>query len=301
MLAGYENKQPYFEVLLIERLREYLSRSFLKRDTTSFNSASVAVTSSSLYFSGLFESRTHLLDVTSELGSLVSAVSCKDPHVSCVITLVDGHFILNPLIVKILCDHVRRTGTVLSYRVYSFTGSLLFSCDNIINLYYTPDIMVLDKISSWEPRVNKIAVDPSVALDKQLYDCAIAGLETHFSSTSSSCYGAAVLVDGFIYFGGVYSCFDKRLNLHAEMSAALCAFVDSRYAISHVAVVSHKFVDTVTLMCGCCRQFFSEIVLKTGVPITVFCFSYDGSHVLTLPLNDLLPYVWNSGDSAGKI
>src|SRR3989344_5045922 len=90
---------------IFSELKTFLNRSWLKRETTRFNSASCAITNNNVHFSGLMESRTHLLDVTSEHSAITLAVSRKDPLVKEVITLVDGEFEENPLVYKILGDH----------------------------------------------------------------------------------------------------------------------------------------------------------------------------------------------------
>jgi len=280
---------------LFSQLKQQLSRSWLKRDSTSFNSSSVALTNDGKYFSGLMESRTHLLDITSEHAALAQAVSCKDAQVTEVITVVDGEFMLNPLVVKVLADHVRRTGIPVSYRVFDTSAKQLYHCDNIMNLYYTPSILVLDKIKPWQKSSNWTSLDSSRDIKDQLRECALLGMQTHFSSNTKTSYGAAVVAGDRIYFGGVYSSFDHRMNLHSEMVAALSAINDGHRDISWIGIISNKFVTDLPHMCGCCRQFFSEIQSKTGTLITVTAFSFDGSQTLDISLNEYLPAQWSSG------
>src|SRR3989344_2639426 len=237
---------------LFNSLKENLSKSWIKNDKNKFNSSSVAITSSNKYFSGLVESQTNLLDITSEHASLVLAISNKDAFVNSVISLVSGEFILNPLIVKILCDHVRRTGVNFSYS------------------------------------------DLTKDLAKQLKECALLGTETHFSSSSKSLYGASILVGNKIYFAGVHSSFDKRLNLHAEMSVFLSALSDGNTSIEALGIVSTKFKNDIAHVCGCCRQFLSEIQNKNGISIEVYCFSYETENVFKIKLEDYFPYAWEN-------
>src|SRR3989344_1071215 len=278
---------------LFNSLKENLSKSWIKNDKNKFNSSSVAITSSNKYFSGLVESQTNLLDITSEHASLVLAISNKDAFVNSVISLVSGEFILNPLIVKILCDHVRRTGVKLSYSVFDLYKNNLFYCEDIMELYYKPPVDVLEKIKDWKFRNNFIYYDLTKDLAKQLKECALLGTETHFSSSSKSLYGASILVGNKIYFAGVHSSFGKRLNLHAEMSVFLSALSDGNTSIEALGIVSTKFKNDIAHVCGCCRQFLSEIQNKNGISIEVYCFSYETENVFKIKLEDYFPYAWD--------
>jgi len=288
MLANYETKKPY-----LDNLSKYLNRSWLKKDVTKFNTSSVAISEQKEYYSGLLESKTHLLDINSELAALSIAVSNKDPHIKEVISLVDGDFVLNPIVVKVLCDHVRRTGTNIMYRVYDLQGSELYSL-NVMDTYYKPSIEILEKIKYWSLRDNKIRVNYNLGLKEQLRECALKGMETHFSAGTKTLYGAAVLAGDYIYFGGVYSSFDHRMNLHAEMTAAVSAISDGNKEITAVGIISTKFVSDVAHVCGCCKQFLSEIMAKNEKEMKIYCFSFDGSKSLEMPLKDYFPFAWDS-------
>lgn len=275
--------------------RETLAKSWLKRDTTRFNSASVAVTKNKYHASGLFESRTHLLDVTSEHAALALAINRKDPHVTKIVTVVEGKYLPNPLVIKIIADHHRRTGTDLKYEVYDKQGKMLYRQESAKNELYNPPVEILDTIKNWNPCENSIEFDNKKPVKQQLKKAALQGMQTHFSSNTKTKYGASVLAGDKIYFGGVHSSYDRRLNLHAEMVAAISAINDLNRQISHVALVSNKFRDEVPHMCGCCRQFYSEIQEKIKKPIKVFTFSYDGSKEFEMMLDDYLPAKWHSG------
>ena len=292
--VSLDNKQQFIESEVFFHLQQQLAYSWLNKDKTSFNSSSVAFTYKKEYYSGLIESQTHLLDISSEQASLALAVSAQDPHVYKMVTLVDGHFDPNPLVIKILADHVRRTATPLAYLVINKDGKVLFNLNDVMDTYYKPSIKTLEKIRTWFPQPYKISLSSEDDISKILETCARKGMDTHFSSSTSSCYGAAVIANNTVYFSGVYSSFEKRLNIHAEMVSAIAAFADGNTDISHVAIISNKFVDDLTHMCGCCRQFFSEVQEKNNKPIEVYSFSFDGKKRQKFSLSNYLPYAWNS-------
>lgn len=282
---------------LFEEIKTALKLSWLKRETTKFNSASIAITETKFHTSGLIESRTNLLDITSEQAAIALAVSCKDPNVKEVISVVDGDFIVNPIVIKVLADHTRRTGISIRYTVLDTAEKLIFTAPNASKLYdtYAPPIVPLEKIKGWSPRENVIKLNENEDKIAQLRSAALQGMETHFSADSKTSYGSSVLANGKLYFGGVYSSFDHRLNLHSEMVAALAAIMDNNREIEAVGIISNKFVDELPHMCGCCRQFFSEIQEKTKKEIEVFVFSFDGKQVFRAKLSDYFPSSWSPG------
>ncbi len=287
--------------MLIKKAKEYLNKSWLKKEKPQYNSSSIAITENGEHASGIFESRTHLLDITSEQAATALAVSRKDPHITEMITVVEGDFTLNPLVVKFLADHARRTGTPITYKVYDKELTELFSCENIYNLYYAPRIEVLNKIAGWKPRSNWIWFDDKKNLKEQLRVGAIQGMETHFSSNTNTTYGAAVKAGDRIYYGGVYSSYDRRLGLHAEMVAVLAAIMDDKKEITHVAVISSKHTERPAQMCGCCRQFLTEIQQKTKKPIKIIACSLNGTNDFETTLDEYLPAQWNpEEDNEGK-
>ena len=186
-------------------------------------------------------------------------------------------------------DHVRRTGTRLSYTVLDTEGKERFHCDDVYNLYYKPPIKPLEKIAGWTKRVP--IVEGNI---EGLYECAKRGTETHFSSGTASKYGAAMLVEGKIYYGGNYSSFDHKNTLHAEMVAMINVLAAGKQNIEAVGIVSNKFMDEPVKMCGCCCQFLMEIEQRTGMPITVYAFSFDGTQQEKMLLKELLPNAWYS-------
>lgn len=291
MSAGLDRRQ------IFSKLNEFLTHSWLKRDVTKFNSASAAITDNGIHFSSLIESRTHLLDITSEQAAIAVAVSRKDPVIKEIITIVDGEFLVNPIVIKILADHTRRTGIPIKYTVLNKDGKQLFTAPDTSKLYniYVPEIVYLEKIRDWSPQQNWIQFDVNQDKIAQLRSAALKGMETHFSSDTKTSYGSAVLANGRFYFGGVYSSFDHRLNLHSEMVASIGAIMDGNKEVEVVGIISNKFVDDLPHMCGCCRQFFSEIQEKNKKLIEVVVFSFDGTQTFRIWLDEYFPSSWSSG------
>jgi len=300
MLADFAAKQTFSNLEMFKKAKAASKLSWLKRDTTKFNTGSVAITKNGVHISGLMESRTNLLDITSEQATIALSVSKKDPHINEIVTVVEyepgTEFLVSPIVIKILADHTRRTGTVINYTIFDKEGETLFTTSDASKVYniYVPPILPLDKIKDWVPQANshKITSEDKVL---QLRNAALKGMETHFSADSKTSYGSAVIANGKLYFGGVYSSFDHRMNLHSEMVAALAAIMDGSRDIETVSIISNKFIDELPHMCGCCRQFFSEIQEKTKREIEVFVFSFDGKQVFRTKLNEYFPSSWHSG------
>ncbi|RMD57643.1 hypothetical protein D6825_03420 [Candidatus Woesearchaeota archaeon] len=280
----------------IELARPYLKRSWLKRESTECNTASIAIAKNGLHASGKMESRTHLLDVTSEQAALAIATARGDPCVSEVITIAQGDWSLSILAIKIMVDHARRVGTRIAYSAYSVSGEKLFSCTDVSDLFYTPGEDIIENISSWNPEKNEKEIEIAENSTLELRAAAIRGSRFHFSSGTATKYGAAVEAEGKLYSAGAYSSYDRRLNLHAEMVAALCAIADGNKNITKVGIISNKFKKEPVQMCGCCRQFFSEIEKKTGRKITIIGFAYETDSSFETTLDKYLPGAWHSGD-----
>ena len=286
--------QKSFDEQVHRQLINHLERSWRKEGSTSLNTSSVAITKTGKYYSGLLESQTHLLDITSESAALALAVANKDPLVEEVITVVDGLFELNPLVIKMLIDHGARTGKKIAYQVFDTSGNNVFNQSKVVYQGYNPEGREIQKVKEWIPETNGFTLDMKKSINEQLFVGAIKGCETHFSSGTKSLYGAAVVAAGKMYWAGAYSMFDKRLMLHAEMVAALTAFADGKRDISHVGAISSKCETVPVEMCGCCRQFFVEIQQQTNQPIKVISFSYDGKKVKERMLSEYLPDPWTS-------
>jgi len=280
---------------IFEKLNKTLKKSWLVNGWP--NSSSVAVTGSSAYFSGYFESQTHLLDISSEQGAIVLAVSSKDPKIEKIITLVEKKFEPSPLVFKFFIDHIKRTSKNFSYQVVNKQGQTLFFSEDARKLipFYNPKEEILEKIENWRPRGNKMSYNSSAPIYGQLKEAAEKGIETHFTKTSKgSLYGASVLAGDNIYFGGGYSCPDQRLGLHAEMVAALGAIMDGNREISWIGLISNKFIQRPSRICGCCRQFLMELQQKSKIPIKIARFSYEADDKIETNLSVCLPDFWSS-------
>jgi cytidine deaminase len=112
---------------------------------------------------------------------------------------------------------------------------------------------------------------------------------------SASGYGAAVVTsEGNIFSSGQYSSFEKRLNIHAEMGAVLNSLMHQRKNIIALALVSSKFKDVPCEICGCCRQFLSEMSSRFNLNLTYYCFALETDAYKTYTLEELLPSPWSS-------
>tara|TARA_Y100000310_G_C20629128_1_gene787619 strand:- start:717 stop:1550 length:834 start_codon:yes stop_codon:yes gene_type:complete len=275
MSASSEAKQLFIKFLPL--LQKGLERSFVNKEKTGFRTSSIAIASKE-YLGVAFDSQTHLLYVPPEQASLAIAVANKDPFVHTIITLFEGEYEVNPLISKILNDHMKRTGKTIHYYVFNNQGEVLH--EEITET----KVELLEKCKEWE-------VTSNVSSSENLLEEAKKGAETHFTSSSTSLYGAVVLANK-TYYAGVYSAFDRRLGLHAEMVAVLSALAAGDKNIKRVAVVSTKFKEEPTHCCGCCRQFLAEIQKETNVPIEINAFSWNGKEE-TLLLDEYLPHSWS--------
>ena len=254
-----------------EKLIAYFSRSWNTEENHPFNSVSCARTENREYYSGKWGSKTHLLTHPSELGAILHATSALDPKINEIITMVNqNHFTSS--IIPLLESHAARTGNEIQYRVYTREGNKL------VNQTISPHHAFLNPSQfwkEWSSRPFSIPFEPSKPLDQQLYDAAIAGMRAHFGTKEKfTHYGAAVKAGERIYFTGVYSNPDERMGMHPEMGAALLARMDGQDQIDAVGVVSEKFVDKPTSMCGLCRQTYAEIVEGQKQDVKLFTFSF---------------------------
>jgi len=277
---------------------------FLKKKE---NPRSVSVAISALgkqYVCGNIESYNHMLDITSEHAVLILAMNSGDPYIKEVITLLDtegaigqSRLQVNPLIIKVLVDHYIRTGTKIAYSVYSREGKKLIDIPDVWNYLpgYQPEMLDLDFIKSQKPASDKVEYQGE-PLEKILKECAIRGMDrAMLAANQGTRYGAAVLTDkGNIYFAGQYGSFEHRLNVHAEMAAFVCALANDDRNITHLGLVSDKFRDEPVSACGCCRQFYSEIIQRTGRDIEYFLFALDTDEFSTYSQEEYLPGKWSS-------
>jgi len=256
------------------------------------------------YLAGNLASDTNLLDITSEQSSLVLAVQNNDFRIDKVITLVEEinpQQVVSPLVLKILRDYEIRTGIKIRYTVIDIKGNILFDIEDINNLmsFYNPPIKPLVKTKISNISSNCINIRDTKDIKSVLNKYAVLGIERNFPTYDSATgYGTAVLTDkNNIYFSGQYSSFDKRLNLHSEMTAVLSVLMSGKNEkITHLGLVSSKFKEEPCQICGCCRQFLLELIKRCEFSIKFFCFAKDNDIYNEYLINDLISNQWASGN-----
>lgn len=295
------------DTALRDRLRSNLERCVVKE--ADVRVASIAVSASGAIYDGtLIGSDTNLLTIPSEYVALSMATAVQDYGIERVVTMVGGNLSpiyggvggglsgASPIIVKILVDHALRTGRVIAYSMVTEDGDVFFEIDDVRRVvpFYVPEPITLTKVSTASIVSN--IIDTNVDDLDALKRCANAGIERNFPLyDSASGYGAAVMTgSGRIYFSGQYSSPDKRLNVHAEMNAVLSAMMAGEKEIVRLGVVSSKFTQEPCQMCGCCRQFFSEMCAKFSWNPLIHCFAKETDDRNDWTMNEYLPSVWTS-------
>ncbi len=291
-----------FNEQILQKLQKGLSLSVVKKANAQNNSVSIAIsTSGKSYLGGKIESDTNLLDISSEHSALALALAHRDYKIEQVITLVENDsVIISPLILKILVDFGIRTKKPVRYIVQNKSGQILFKTNDSQKEipFYKPVKQILT-LSNKKLVHNFKQIDPKLSkkiLVDELRKLALVGLESAFTTKDgSSRYGVAVATgSGKVYFAGQYSSPDKRLGLHGEVSATLTALMKGERAITHIAIVSDKFPDTPALICGCCRQWLSELALKFKWNLHIICFAKMNSSYTMDTIESLLPRAWSS-------
>jgi cytidine deaminase len=292
-------QQPSIQNTYIKALLDASSRCFLKKAShPKYSSIAISI-HDKIYASGNIESYNHVLDITSEHASLVLATQHGDPLIHKIITLIENteeHQEINPLTIKILIDHFRRTGQDISYTIINQNNKVLWHTDSIANIlsFYTPKIEILQHAQRDATEcVGKLQTDN---IPEELKKYATLGSTRGFTTYDSATgYGAAILTKkGNIYYAGQYSSFDHRMNIHAEMSAFIIALSCGDTEITDIGIVSQKHKQTPCNACGVCRQFYSEIIERTHQDITFHTFSLLNDTVQTFSMNEYLPGVWKS-------
>lgn len=256
------------------------------------------------YLAGNLASDTNLLDITSEQSSLVLAVQNNDFKIDKVITLVEEinpQQVVSPLVLKILRDYEIRTGIKIRYTIIDIKGNILSDIEDISNLmsFYNPSIKPLVKTKISNISSNCINIRDTKDIKSVLNKYAVMGIERNFPTYDSATgYGTAVLTDkNNIYFSGQYSSFDKRLNLHSEMTAVLSVLMSGKNEkITHLGLVSSKFKEEPCQICGCCRQFLLELIERCEFNIKFFCFAKDNDIFNEYSIDDLISNRWASGN-----
>ena len=284
----------------LQELRRGLSLCIIKKEGDKRASSLAISKSGKQYLSGFLESDTHLLFISSEQGALCLSMQNSDFGVEKIITLkenIDKKELMSPIVVKTMIDYRRRTGNTLAYEIIDIEGNSFFETDDITKLveFYQPEIKPLKKTK------NKVLSDNSIEVDKKdiektLKKYALLGIQRNFpKSDSAAGYGTAIITkSGKLYFSGQYSSFEKRTNIHSEMAAPLSAFMNGEYDIEYLGLVSSKFKDTPTQMCGCCRQFLSEMMARFNFNPKIYCFASETDAKTEQTMNNYLPGVWTS-------
>lgn len=246
------------------------------------------------------DSDTNLLTMSSEQVALLSSVAHHDYKINKIVTLVEQteDAIVNPVTIKILADFSTRTGTNISYSMIDMKGSILFNTYDIRELmpFYKPRTAILSKVREATISTAKETLDTNISLPQQLKTFAHKGLLSSFTtSDTASGYGAAVATeDGNIYFTGQYSSTEKRSGVHAEMAAIILALMDNHKKIIALGLISTKYEESPCEICGCCRQFLSEISNKYHLNIALYCFAKNTDEFKKYTLEELLPHQWSS-------
>ena len=287
----------------IEHLKKGLDLSITKkiqRDQKGHTSSIAYSKSGKHYTAGSIASDTHLLDISSEQAVLAIAVHNNDFLIEKVITLnnnPDTRALISPLVLKLLIDFHARTGEKIDYTVVNSSGEILVEIKDVATtmVHYKPAPSILKKTERSSPSPNFITVDKMEPL-KFLKQYAVEGVARNFPTyDSASSYGASVISkDGTLYFGGQYSSFERRTGLHAEMAVVTSALMNGKRNITHIGLVSSKFVDAPCELCGCCRQFLSELAQKFSWNLEIITFAKDTDEYKTYTIDELLPNSWSS-------
>jgi cytidine deaminase len=286
------------DAALRDRLSANLERCIGKA-SEPLRASSVALSASGAMYDGvLIGSDTNLLTISSEQVALSMATAVQDYGIEKVTTMTTGSTsdLQSPLVLKILVDHALRTKHVIAYSIVNQNGETLFEVDDVRRIFpfYTPRAIELAKISTASITSNIIeaALEDIGALKR----CAIEGIARNFPLyDSASGYGAAVMTSsGKIFFSGQYSSPDKRLGVHAEMNAILCAMMAGETEVVRLGVVSSKFTEEPCQMCGCCRQFLAEMCAKWNIDPEIHCFASESDALVMWKVSDYLPATWTS-------
>ena len=282
----------------LNELQKILSLSVQKDNSKKKkgNTATYAASSSGYtYYSGKIESDNHLLDISSEQGALIQAVHHNDFDIENVTTLVESITgTVSPLILKILSDFSARTKNLLSYTIVDVSGNIIFETKDVTKEipFYNLPLVELSTLKERTYSLNKIE---NATID-DLREYAHLGIERNFPTyDSASGYGVSLLSsDGTLYFGGQYSSFERRTNLHAEMAVFVSALMDNTRSFTHLGLMSSKHKSEPCTPCGCCRQFIAELQKKLDLELEIVCFASKKDIRVNYTIDELLPYQWSS-------
>jgi cytidine deaminase len=172
--------------------------------------------------------------------------------------------------------------------------------------YYKPDVELLKKVNNSEIEWNMIRLENF----KDLREDEIIELLKKYSkiwigrnyptSNKASWYGSAIITDKWnLYFAGQYSTPDHRYGVHSEPAVFISALSNNDKNIVYLWVSSTKHQDVMCEMCGCCRQFYAEIIERTKQDIKFFTFSFDWKSVNHYDwINEYLKNTWSSKNNS---
>lgn len=286
-----------------ERLKNTLDLCIIKKEEDKRSSSIAYSKSGKSYHGAHIGSDTNLLSISSEQVALLGAMQNNDFKIESVVTILetpDEKEIASPITIKILIDFARRTGQKIKYTIIDINENILLNTDDVSSLlpFYKPERTFLKKVvANTKIQSNKANFSgDSSDIINALKKYALLGIDKNLPRyDSASGYGSAVLTkSGKIYFSGQYSSFDKRLNVHSEMAAVISALMEKDTDITHIGLVSTKYKNEPTQMCGCCRQFLSEMINRFGMNIEIFLFAKDGDSYEKRSIEDYLPDNWSS-------
>lgn len=282
----------------LKKLKEWMGKSVLKKGprTASFAKSE----SGNLYFGAHVGSDTNLLDISAEQVALLRSVQNNDFGVKEVITMAEETEV-SPINIKVIVDYAIRVQRPIKYKILNANGTVFFETADVSKEvpFYKKENVVLQRVTgAKEISGNKLAAGVKTEEEavRELKKYASLAINRNFPTyDSASGYGSAVMTeDGFLYWSGQYSSFEKRTNIHSEMGAVISAIMDGRPKIAHLGVVSSKYPDSPVQMCGCCRQFLAEMAAKFEFEPKIYCFSKDTDEMDIFSLENYLPKLWSS-------
>lgn len=287
----------------LERLRQGLELCITKKIGTERGSSIAYSKSGKSYMGALVESDTHLLNIAPEQTALCLAIQKRDYGIERVVTMSENakqNEAVSPIIIKILVDYTRRTGTTLGYTILNQNGDVFFETADVRDIvpFYSPAPVILERVKTNLPiEENTAQIDlSSNNLHAILKEYAILGLDRAFPTyDSASGYATAVATkNGKVYFSGQYSSFEKRTGIHSETAAMIAALMDKNRDITHLALVSTKYKKDPCTLCGICRQFLFEISSQFNLDIKILCFALKSDLFHKYSIDAYLPNAWSS-------
>ena len=282
---------------ILSTLKKSLDLCVLKKDTNPRTVSLGFSLSGKKYLSGIIESKTNLLFISSEQGVLIKGVQHNDFGLNEIITLTeDVDYNPSPIIIKILIDYVRRTKNKLSYKVINKEGKKLFFTKDITSIipFYCPPATNLESIKKRILSENKIKREKDKKPEELLGEWSQKALERNFPTHDSATkYGVAIITKENIYFGAQYSGYDQKTTIHAEMTVLLSAFMNRDYNITHIGLTSNKHEGPV-VPCGCCLQFLDEMANHFNINPKIYCFSKNIIIFTKYLLSDYLNNFWKN-------